>query len=76
MSKILVKPFGLLEQNSTSNNRLMCRDLQNANENILNELKSSIIKPHRDDTMNTLVYIISYFFLSVYIYKNRKFPQK
>lgn len=54
----------------------MCRDLENANEEILNELRSSIIKPPRDDIINTLVYIISYFFFCLCIYKNRKFPPK
>lgn len=45
----------------------MCRDLENTDEKMFNELRSSIIKAPRDDAINILEYILSYFLLSVYI---------
>lgn len=66
MSKILLKLFGLLKQNSTSNTGKW-KDLENGDEKFFNESRSSIFKPPRDDAINTLLYIISYFFLFVYI---------
>ena len=45
----------------------MCRDWESINEKMFNELKSSIIKPSRDDAINILEFFLSYFFLSVYI---------
>lgn len=54
----------------------MCRDLENANEKNESELRSSIIKPPRNDAINLLVYIHSYFFpICVYV-KIAIFPQK
>lgn len=44
----------------------MCRDLENANDKIISELRSSIIKPPRDDTIHILAHILSYFSLWIY----------
>lgn len=47
--------------------------MENGNEKVLNELRSSIFKPPKDDAINTLIYFILF---SIFVHiKIENFPQ-